>query len=57
MVVSVAFPDLQLFNLVDEIVAGTPVLPALLFKTVGLGVTYFCIYLLGAFFVFSGKEL
>lgn len=57
VVVSVVFPDLQLFNLVDEIVVGTPVLPALLFKTVGLGVTYFCIYLLGAFFVFSGKEL
>ena len=57
VLVSVAFPDLQLFNLVDEIVVGTPVLPALLFKTVGLGITYFCIYLLGAFFVFSGKEL
>ncbi len=57
VVVSVVFPDLQLFNLVDEIVVGTPVLPTLLFKTVGLGVTYFCIYLLGAFFVFSGKEL
>ena len=55
--VSVVFPDLQLFNLVDEIVVGTPVAPVLLFKTVGLGVTYFCIYLLGAFFVFSGKEL
>ena len=57
VVVSVVFPDLQLFNLVDEIVVGTPVSHALLFKTVGLGVTYFCIYLLGAFFIFSGKEL
>ena len=57
VVVSVVFPDLQLFNLVDEIVVGTPVSHLLLFKTVGLGITYFCIYLLGAFFLFSGKEL
>ena len=57
VVVSVVFPDLQLFNLVDEIVVGTAVAPVLLFKTLGLGFTYFCIYLLGAFFVFSSKEL
>ncbi len=56
-VVSVIFPDLQLFNLVDEIVVGTAVAPVLLLKTLGLGLTYFCIYLLGAFFVFSSKEL
>ncbi len=56
-VVSVVFPDFQLFNLVDEIVVGTAVAPALLLKTLGLGLTYFCIYLIAAFFVFSSKEL
>lgn len=57
VVVSVVFPDLQMFNLVDEIVVGTAVAPVLLLKTVGLGLTYFCVYLLAAFFVFSSKEL
>lgn len=57
VLVSVIFPDLQLFNLVDEIVVGTAVAPVLLLKTLGLGLTYFCIYLLAAFFVFSNKEL
>ncbi len=56
-IVSVVFPDFQLFNLVDEIVVGTAVPAVLLFKTIGLGLTYFCIYLLAAFFVFSSKEL
>lgn len=56
-VVSVVFPDFQLFNLVDEIVVGTSVAPVLLLKTLGLGLTYFCVYLLAAFFVFSSKEL
>ncbi len=57
VIVSVVFPDFQLFNLVDEIVVGTPIAPALLLKTVGLGATYFCVYLLGAFLAFSSKEL
>ncbi len=55
--VSLVFPDLQLFNLVDEIVVGTPIGTVLLCKTLGLGMMYFLIYLLAAFFVFSNKEL
>lgn len=55
--VSLVFPDLQLFNLVDEIVVGTPIASWLLYKTLGLGLMYFLIYLLAAFFVFSNKEL
>ncbi len=55
--VSLVFPDLQLFNLVDEIVVGTPIAAWLLYKTLGLGLMYFLIYLLAAFFVFSNKEL
>ena len=57
LLVSLVFPDLQLFNLVDEIVVGTSISPWLLLKTLGLGLMYFLIYLLGAFFVFSSKEL
>ena len=55
--VSLVFPDLQLFNLVDEIVVGTAVPSWLLIKTLGLGVMYFVIYLLAAYFAFVGKEL
>ena len=56
-IVSLFFPDLQLFSLVDDIAAGTAV-PALLFwKMAGLGVTYTVIYLLAAYYVFSAKEL
>lgn len=57
LLVSLVFPDLQLFNLVDEIVVGTAIAPLLLFKTLGLGVMYFLVYLLAAFFSFSSKEL
>ena len=55
--IALVFPDLQLFNLVDEIVVGTPVAAPLLFKTLVLGGFYVTIYLLAAFFVFSAKEL
>ena len=55
--VALVFPDLQLFNLVDEIVVGTAIPFWLLFKTLGLGVMYFAIYLLAAYFAFVGKEL
>ena len=55
--ISLVFPDLQLFNLVDEIVVGTAIPSWLLFKTLGLGVLYFIIYLFAAYFAFAGKEL
>jgi hypothetical protein len=55
--VALFLPDLQLFNLVDEIVVGTAIAPWLLFKTLGLGATYCAVYLLAAYFMFSGKEL
>ena len=55
--VSLVFPDLQLFNLVDEIVVGTAIPSWLLVKTIGLGAMYFIIYLLAAYFAFVGKEL
>ncbi|HYY13486.1 MAG TPA: ABC transporter permease [Chthoniobacterales bacterium] len=56
-VVALIFPDLQSFNLVDDVVAGAAI-PAVLFtKTAALGVFYAIIYTLLAAFVFYGKEL
>ncbi|HEV2046511.1 MAG TPA: hypothetical protein VGQ95_07925 [Chthoniobacterales bacterium] len=55
--VALIFPDLQAFNLVDDIVAGA-VIPLTLFaKTAVLGIFYTTIYALLATFVFYGKEL
>jgi ABC-2 type transport system permease protein len=56
-VVALIFPDLQAFNLVDEIVAGAAIPAALFAKTVLLGIFYIVIYTLAATFVFYGKEL
>ena len=56
-IVSLVFPDLQLFNLVDEIVVGNPIAAALLIKTLVLAAFYVVIYSLAAMFVFGAKEL
>src|SRR5213594_1263360 len=56
-VVALFFPDLQAFNLVDDIVAGTAISLALFTKTAVLGIFYTTIYTLLAAFVFYGKEL
>ncbi|PWT79733.1 MAG: hypothetical protein C5B58_12965 [Acidobacteria bacterium] len=56
-ILALLFPDLQAFNLVDDIVAGTAVSFALFAKTALLGVFYTAIYMLLAGFVFYGKEL
>jgi ABC-type Na+ efflux pump permease subunit len=56
-IVALIFPDLQAFNLVDEIVAGVAIPLALLAKTALLGIFYTGIYTLAATFVFYGKEL
>jgi hypothetical protein len=56
-VVALIFPDLQAFNLVDDIVAGTAISFGLFCKTAALGIFYTTIYTLLAAFVFYGKEL
>jgi len=56
-VVALLFPDLQAFNLVDDIVAGTAISLGLFLKTGVLGIFYTTIYTLLAAFVFYGKEL
>jgi ABC-type transport system involved in cytochrome c biogenesis permease component len=55
--VALIFPDLQAFNLVDDIVAGTPVPLVLLAKTVALGCGYIAVYTALAAAVFHGREL
>jgi ABC-type Na+ efflux pump permease subunit len=56
-IVALLFPDLQAFNLVDDIVAGTAISVAVFTKTALLGIFYTVIYTLLAVFVFYGKEL
>src|SRR5213596_667934 len=56
-IVALLFPDLQAFNLVDDIVAGTAISMAVFAKTALLGIFYTLIYTLLAVFVFYGKEL
>lgn len=55
--VALLFPDLQAFNLTDDIIAGTAVPLALFFNTAGLGILYVAVYFALAAFVFSGREL
>jgi ABC-2 type transport system permease protein len=56
-VVALIFPDLQTFNLVDDVVAGAAIPLAIFGKTAVLGLFYTTIYTLLAAFVFYGKEL
>ncbi len=56
-IVALLFPDLQAFNLVDDIVAGAAISLGLFLKTAVLGIFYTTIYTLLAEFVFYGKEL
>ena len=56
-IVTLLFPDLQAFNLVDDIVAGTAISLAVFAKTAVLGLFYTTIYTLLATFVFYGREL
>ena len=56
-VVALVFPDLQLFNLTDDVVAGNAVPLTLLFKTLALGLFYTGVYLALAWAAFFRKEL
>ena len=55
--VALLFPDLQLFDGVDYLVAGTAIPMAYFAKTAALGCFYVLIYLLVAAAVFSAREL
>jgi ABC-type Na+ efflux pump permease subunit len=55
--VALIFPDLQLFNLTDDLMAGSAIPLALFAKTVTLGLFYTGFYLSLAWAVFFRKEL
>ena len=55
--VALVFPDLQLFNLVDDIVAGTAIPAGLFAQTAVLGCVYASVYFFFAWVMFSGREL
>jgi ABC-2 type transport system permease protein len=56
-VVALLFPDLRLFNLTDDVVAGNAIPLALLLKTIAMGIFYCAFYLALAWTVFFRKEL
>ncbi len=56
-VVALLFPDLQLFNLADEVVTGAAIPLEIFLKTAALGCFYTLIYLLLATAVFNAREL
>jgi ABC-type Na+ efflux pump permease subunit len=55
--VALFFPDLQGFNIVDDVVAGTIIPLALFARTAAMGIFYTIVYTLLATVAFSGKEL
>jgi hypothetical protein len=55
--VALAFPDLQPFDLIDDVVSGAAVSLELFAKTALLGIVYTSVYLFFAWASFSGKEL
>jgi len=55
--VSLVFPDLQAFNLTDDIIAGAAVPLGLFIGTAALGLLYIAVYYSLAALVFSGREL
>jgi hypothetical protein len=55
--VALLFPDLQAFNLADDVIAGAAIPMGIFLKTFALGWTYVAVYFLLAAFVFSNREL
>lgn len=55
--VALLFPDLQLFNLSDDIVAGNAIPLPIFLHTCGLGCLYIAVYGCLAYLVFAKKEL
>ena len=55
--IALIFPDLQAFNLTDDIVAGTTLPMTLFWQTVALGGIYSAVYYAVACFLFQNREL
>lgn len=56
-VIALIFPDMQAFNLGDDVIAGAALPWNVFFATFGLGWLYVAVYAAVAAFVFSGREL
>jgi ABC-type transport system involved in multi-copper enzyme maturation permease subunit len=55
--VTVFAPDMQLFNIVDDIAVGTHVAPEIFGQVAALGCGYLAIYMLVAYLFFAWREL
>ena len=55
--ITIAFPDFQLLNPVDDIVVGNAVTLGMFLKTAGLGGGYVLIYTLVGYLMFANREL
>ncbi len=56
-IVSIGFPDFQIFNVVDGVVSGEIVPMGVMLRIVGMGAFYIAIYNLVAYLIFARKEL
>ena len=56
-VITIFFPDMQLFNVVDDIAVGTQVDPSIFGAVAGLGFGYLAVYLLVGYLFFAWREL
>lgn len=55
--IALLFPDLQIFNLTDDIVAGNAIPLGIFLHTAGLGILYIAVYTSLAYWMFARKEL
>lgn len=55
--VAIVFPDFRVFDIVDDVAAGSTIPAGLMLRMAGLAFLYVVIYNLAAFFVFADREL
>ncbi len=56
-IIAIIFPDLQAFNLADDVIAGAAIPWSIFLQTTALGGLYVAVYFALAAFVFAGREL
>jgi len=56
-VLSLLLPDLQVFNLTDDVIAGAPIPMGIFLRTAGLGIVYVLVYTAVSAWIFSKREL
>jgi hypothetical protein len=55
--IALLFPDLQTFNLADDVIAGASIPLGIFLETFALGWLYVAVYFAVAAFIFAGREL